>query len=68
MLAMAAVAMSPWLLPSSPHTSFKVAAVLLAPGSTKLFTDFRWLQRLSMGSKMIYMHGFIKTMVDMGFE
>ena len=31
MLAMAAVAMSPWLLPSSPHTSFNVAAVLLAP-------------------------------------
>ena len=67
MLAMAAVAMSPWLLPSSPHTSFNVAAVLLAPGSTNVFTDFPWLQRMSMASQMIYTHG-LKIMVESGFE
>ena len=44
MLAMAAVAMSPWLLPSSPHTSFNVAAVLLAPGSTKGSLAFRGIE------------------------
>ena len=50
MLAMAAVAMSPWLLPSSPQTSFKVAAVLLAPGfCIGVNRGFVWSQWFSMG-------------------
>ena len=58
MLAMAAVAMSPWLLPSSPHTSFNVAAVLLAPGSTKVSLTFRGFKEIQWVVKIIFSHGW----------